>query len=173
EEALMADGVEPSQLYPLDLKRAFKKLDEIRPHAVFTNLNTIQNLIAQGEVVTGDLNLARTKALIADGAPLEYTLNQNIVDYVRWVVPNGAPHPKYAWKLIEASLHPDRQLQVLELLGYTPTLTGALDNLDVEERQDLAGTPETLDKGVVLDPHYYREHGEKARTAFHNWLVKG
>ena len=30
--ALVADGVPKDKLYPLDLDRAFKKLDEIKPH---------------------------------------------------------------------------------------------------------------------------------------------
>jgi len=32
EGALLADGVAPSELYPLDVERAFAKLDEIKPH---------------------------------------------------------------------------------------------------------------------------------------------
>src|SRR5580704_6265028 len=32
EAALMADGVAPDQLYPLDVDRAFKKLEEIKPY---------------------------------------------------------------------------------------------------------------------------------------------
>ena len=32
EFALMADGVAPDKLYPLDIDRAFKKLDAIKPH---------------------------------------------------------------------------------------------------------------------------------------------
>src|SRR5690606_10145614 len=32
EFALMADGVAPEDLYPLDMERAFRKLDEIKPH---------------------------------------------------------------------------------------------------------------------------------------------
>ena len=31
EAALMADGVAPDKLYPLDVDRAFKKLEEIKP----------------------------------------------------------------------------------------------------------------------------------------------
>ena len=30
EEALLADGVEPKDLYPLDVDRAFRKLDQIK-----------------------------------------------------------------------------------------------------------------------------------------------
>lgn len=173
EEALMADGVEPSAIYPLDIPRALKMLDQIRPHAVFQDLNTIQNLVAQGEVVTGDLNLARVQQLVKDGSPLKYSWNQNLVDYVRWVVPKGAPHEAAAWKLIAATLTPERQLAVLKSLGYTPTLKAALDKITQKERSDLAGTPETLKKALVLDANYYAEHGAEAQRAVQNWLIKG
>ena len=173
EEALLADGVEPSKMYPLDIPRALKMLDRIRPNAVFQDLNTIQNLVAQGEVITGDLNLARVQQLAKDGTPLKYTWNQNLVDYVRWVVPKGAPHEAAASKLIAATLTPERQLAVLEALEYTPTLKAALDKIDPKKRADLAGTPETLKQAVVLDADYYAENGAKAQKAIQDWLIKG
>lgn len=173
EAALMADGVPPDKVYPLDLPRALKMLDKIRPHAVFQDLNTLQNLVAQGDIVTGDLNLARVQALISDGTKLEYIWNQNLVDYERFVVLKGAPHKKAAMKFIAATLRPERQLAVLETLGYTPTLTAALDKVEAKRRRDLAGTPETLKTGLVLDSHYYAEHGAKAQKAVQDWLIKG
>lgn len=173
EEALLADGVEPSKIYPLDIPRALRMLDRIRPNATFQDLNTIQNLVAQGEIVTGDLNLARVQALTKDGTPLKYTWNQNLVDYVRWVVPNDAPNEANAMKLIAASLTPDRQLAVLKSLGYTPTLTAALNKISAKERADLAGTPETLKTALVLDAQYYAEDGAEAATAVQEWLIKG
>ena len=30
--ALLADGVKESEFYPVDLDRAFRKLDQIKPH---------------------------------------------------------------------------------------------------------------------------------------------
>lgn len=173
EAALLADGVEPDKIYPLDLTRALKMLDKIRPNAVFQDLNTLQNLVAQGDIVTGDLNLARVQTLISGGTKLKYIWNQNLVDYERFVVLKGAPHDDAAMKLIAATLAPERQLEVLEQLGYTPTLTAALDEVDAKERRDLAGTPETLKTALVLDPHYYAEHGAEAQKAVQAWLIKG
>jgi putative spermidine/putrescine transport system substrate-binding protein len=172
EAALLADGVDPKGIYPLDLKRAISMLDKIRPNAVFQNLNTIQNLVAQGDVVTGDLNLARVKQLISDGTNLKYTWNQNIIDYERWVVLKGAPNKENAMKLIASSLKPDRQTAVLDLLGYTPTLTAALSKIPADKRADIAGTDETLGTAVVLDPDYYAKHGAEAAQAVREWLVQ-
>lgn len=173
EAALMADGVEPDKVYPLDLTRALKMLDKIRPNAVFQDLNTLQNLVAQGDVVTGDLNLARVQTLISGGTKLKYIWNQNLVDYERFVVLKGAPHASAAMKFIAATLTPERQLAVLDQLGYAPTLTAALNRVSAKKRSDLVGTPETLKTALVLDPHYYAEHGAAAQKAVQDWLIKG
>jgi putative spermidine/putrescine transport system substrate-binding protein len=51
EGALLADGVPQSRLYPLDLDRAFKKLDTIKSDIKFYDtLAEAQNLMEQGEV---------------------------------------------------------------------------------------------------------------------------
>jgi putative spermidine/putrescine transport system substrate-binding protein len=50
--ALLADGVPREQLYPLDVERAFKKLDEIKPHIKvwWREGNQSQQLLRDGEV---------------------------------------------------------------------------------------------------------------------------
>lgn len=52
EIALMADGVPPDQLYPLDVERAFKKLEQIKPHIAtwWTSGGQSAQLISDGEV---------------------------------------------------------------------------------------------------------------------------
>ena len=52
EIALMADGVKPEKMYPLDVERAFKKLREIKPHITiwWTNGAQAAQLLNDGEV---------------------------------------------------------------------------------------------------------------------------
>ena len=52
EAALMADGVPPDKLYPLDVDRAFKKLEEIKPHITvwWTSGAQSAQLLNDGEV---------------------------------------------------------------------------------------------------------------------------
>ena len=47
EQALMADGIAPKDLYPLDIDRAFKSLDRIKPHVkiwISQTAKTIEHL---------------------------------------------------------------------------------------------------------------------------------
>src|SRR5204863_314594 len=50
--ALVADGVAPDKVFPLDVDRAFKKLDQIKPHIKvwWTQGNQSQQLLRDGEV---------------------------------------------------------------------------------------------------------------------------
>ena len=50
--ALVADGVPPDKVFPMDVDRAFKKLDQIKPHIKvwWTQGNQSQQLLRDGEV---------------------------------------------------------------------------------------------------------------------------
>jgi putative spermidine/putrescine transport system substrate-binding protein len=171
EIALVADGVPTDKLYPLDVDRAFKSLDRIRPYAVFQDLNSLTNLYAQQEVLIGDLNLARTKSLMKDGVPLKYTWSQAILDTERLGVLRGAPNRANAMKLIEFALRPEQQLKVLDILGYSPTAKSALAKISPDQAKDLPGTPETLPNSFFLDGLWWGQNGAKVGRRFEEWLL--
>lgn len=67
EAALIADGVDPAHLYPLDLDRAFKKLDTIKSEIIWwTGGAQSQQLLASGEAPIGLFWNGRLAALAAD-----------------------------------------------------------------------------------------------------------
>lgn len=54
EAALVADGVPPERLYPLDVERAFRKVRELRPHAVSWGTGAeSQQILRQNDAVMG------------------------------------------------------------------------------------------------------------------------
>src|SRR5690606_35103974 len=72
EFALLADGVPLDQLYPLDVDRAFKKMEEIKPHISVwwsTGAQSAQVLIDQ-EVVLGTAWHGRFFTAMQEGAPI-------------------------------------------------------------------------------------------------------
>ncbi len=76
EAALMADGVAPDKLYPLDVDRAFKKLEEIKPNITvwWTSGAQSAQLLNDGEV---DMVMAwngRVSALTKEGAKVRFHL---------------------------------------------------------------------------------------------------
>jgi putative spermidine/putrescine transport system substrate-binding protein len=171
EVALVADGVPIDKLYPLDVDRAFRSLDRIKAHAAFLDLNTLTNLVAQQEIVTGDLNLARVQKLIKDGVPLAYNWKETLVDVERWPIPVGAPNPAQATQLINFALQPEQQLQILKILGYSPTSKAAIARIDPEQAKDLPGTPATAPQSFYLDPEWWAANGKAVEKRFQEWLL--
>jgi len=171
EVALVADGVPMDKLYPLDVDRAFRSLDRIKPHAAFLDLNTLTNLVAQQEIVTGDLNLARVQKITKDGIPLAYNWKEALVDVERWPILVGAPHPAQANQLINFALQPEQQLQILKNLGYSPTSKTAIARIDPEQAKDLPGTPATAPQSFYLDPEWWAKNGKAVEKRFQEWLL--
>jgi putative spermidine/putrescine transport system substrate-binding protein len=171
EVALLADGVEMKSLYPLDVDRAFASLNRIKPHAVFLSTSALANAVSAQEVVTGVLNLARVKAVRKAGVKLDYTWNQAIIDIQQLVVLKGAPNRDNAMKAIAYSLEPEPQMRVLESLGYTPTVTSALNAISPEQAKDLPGTSATLPTSFYLNSAWWGANGAAVARRWQDWLA--
>ncbi|HEY8610322.1 MAG TPA: ABC transporter substrate-binding protein [Roseomonas sp.] len=122
EAALMADGVPPDQLYPLDVERAFRKVREIRPRAVFWGSGSdSQQIMRQGDAVMGLLWNTRAMLLQRDTQDrIRFTWNQGILQPSVWTVPKGNPAGKDAMRLIRSMQEPAGQVELLRLLGNGP-----------------------------------------------------
>src|SRR5882724_9238010 len=95
EAALMADGVAPDKLYPLDVDRAFRKLEEIKPNITvwWTSGAQSAQLLNDGEV---DMVMAwngRVSALTKEGAKVAFTYNQGILQSTSLSILNEAVDP--------------------------------------------------------------------------------
>ena len=80
EMALLADGVAPGKLYPLDVDRAFRSLERIKPHVKKWFAETAQgvSLIQTGEVDYTFTYLTRVVDAKDAGVSIELSLEQNI-----------------------------------------------------------------------------------------------
>ncbi|RUU67482.1 ABC transporter substrate-binding protein, partial [Mesorhizobium sp. M7A.T.Ca.TU.009.01.1.1] len=104
EIALLADGVPADKLYPLDLDRAFKKLDTIKSDIVWWGGGAeSQQLIASGEAAFGQLWNGRVFALQQDGTDVGVSWNQNLTAADVLVVPKGAKNKGSAMKFLAAA----------------------------------------------------------------------
>jgi putative spermidine/putrescine transport system substrate-binding protein len=105
EAALLADGVPPEELYPLDIARAVKKLKEIVPHTIFwKDINQAGQLLASGESVISMAPSGRVQQLIDKGAPIKIVWNQARYTFDLWYVLKGAPNVDNALKFISCSI---------------------------------------------------------------------
>jgi putative spermidine/putrescine transport system substrate-binding protein len=171
EIALLADGVDMRKLYPLDIDRAFNSLNRIKPRAVFLSTSALANAIASQEVIAGIINLARLKAVQRAGVKLAYSWNQAIVDVQQLVVLKGAPDRLNAMKAVAYSLEPAPQRQILDSLGYTPTVKSVLDAIDPQQAKDLPGTAATAPMTFYLSAAWWGENGAAVGRRWEDWLA--
>ena len=97
EVALMADGVAPSDLYPLDVDRAFAKLDSIKDDVVWWTSNSqSQQLLTDGAVGCGLILNGRAYDLVKKGGHIGISWNENIQSADFFSIPKGAPNADVA-----------------------------------------------------------------------------
>ncbi|WP_137388420.1 ABC transporter substrate-binding protein [Rhodoligotrophos defluvii] len=176
EIALMADGVPKDKLYPIDLDRAVKKLQEIRPHIVawWTSGAQAAQLASSGEADMLSIWVARIEAAIKDGAPYAFTYNQAIMDVECLVVPKGAPNRELAMKVINSFLSPDLQAELPKYVSYGPINQKAYETGKITPEQTAKAntSPDNLAKQVVQNKAYWAENGQKSQEMWDAFLQK-
>jgi putative spermidine/putrescine transport system substrate-binding protein len=172
EVALLADGVAPEKLYPLDVDRAFKKLDQIKGQTVFWSTNSqSQQLFVDREVVAGIILNGRVYDAAQKGAKIALSWEQNIqaVDYL--VVPKGSKNRDAAMRLIDAMTVADNQAKVANLIAYSPTNIEAYKTIDPKLEPWLCTTPENTRKGFVMSQLYWRDHLKDLTERWTAWKI--
>ncbi len=173
EAALMADGVAPKDLYPLDVNRAFRKLDQIKPHINVWWTSGAQNtqLLQSGEVDMSDTWGARAYAAISSGAPVKIVWNQGVYSTDGWSIPKGTPRADLARKFIEFCIKPEQQAIYCGMVANGPSNTRTFDHLSAE-RAALLPTSATNIRGLVaVDNDWWGANRNRVVERFQDWLI--
>lgn len=172
EIALLGDGVAPQDIYPLDLDRAFKSLDRVKPQTKWT-LATPQSisLVQTGEVDFSITNNNRVKVTTepGGGVPLAFSFDQTIIDYSYLVILKGTPNKDNAMKLVAFMLRPDVQARLLGPLGQIPVSNRAATMISPEDRKwqpDLKNP-----KNLVVNNEYWSDNFETVSRRFKEWML--
>lgn len=123
EAALLADGVPPDQVYPIDMDRAFKKLKEIKPHVgvYWESGSASQQMFRDAEVTMGCIWHTRANLLEKEtGGKITWTWNQGNAGGGCWVVPKGNPAGTKVMEFIASAQDPQRQINILAIMGNGP-----------------------------------------------------
>jgi len=137
EAALKADGVKDSEFYPLDVDRAFRSLDRIKPHvkAWYSDNSLAQQLMVQEEVdLIAMVNGRAVESIVNHKAPFEIVWNEAIWtgSGQGWLAPIGCPNPKGAMKFLDIVGRAEYQAVFARLLYYAPQNPKAYDLLAPE-----------------------------------------
>ena len=171
--ALLADGVPKDKLYPLDLDRAYKKLNEIKPHIKvwWEQGAQSQSLIKDGEVDMMCMWNARAQDLIDQGQPLQIVWNEAQFQNVFWEVPRGTPRAKLAWQFIAFSAQGKNQAEFAKRMPYGPSNPAAFDFLSKEQADKLPTSPEHMKVAFKPDAVWLGKNLGPMRERWTQWVA--
>lgn len=171
EMALMADGVEPDDLYPIDFDRAFEKLDEIKSDIQWWDTGAqSQQLLGSGEVGMGHVWNGRMYSLIKeDDANINIDWTNNIKAGDVLVVPKGAKNKEAAMEFIAQATSAEGQADFANKTAYTPINTEADELVDDDLLPYLSS--EHTDSQVVLDMEYWSTAIDDVLDEWNEWLL--
>lgn len=169
ETALIADGVSPDKLYPIDVKRALKKLDTIKKDLIWWDTGAqSEQLMTSGEATLGLLWVGRA----LDGSqpvPLSVDWTQWTTQSGLWVVPKGTPNKDLAMKAIAFFTQPAQQIAFTKLLPYGPTNKNAVDKVDSRFKGQLP--TDHLSNRIVVDYAWWAKNSDAVDPIFQEWLL--
>jgi putative spermidine/putrescine transport system substrate-binding protein len=172
EFALLADGVEPGKLYPLDLDRAFRKLDQIKPHVKVWWTSGAQSvqIIADGVVVMSPTWNGRVEGAREKGVPIELVWNGALLIGAPYIVPKGAKNKENAMKFINFTMQADRQADFAKDFYSGPATPAALSRLSPEVSKRLPTYPDNLKQMGTFGAQWYAENYQNLTRRWEKWL---
>lgn len=174
EIALLADGVAPADLYPLDVDRAFRKLDEIKDRidVWWTGGAQSTQLLESGEVdMIAGWN-ARFQAAIDNGSPAKIVWNGGLYSIEGWGVPKGNPKADLAREFVAFCTQADMQAKFTDDLAYGPTNLRAYDHIAPERAAILPTAPQNLDVMSLASEPFWKENRAALSERFNAWLLE-
>ena len=173
EEALMADGVAPADLYPLDLDRAFASLDRIKDEIDiwWTGGAQTSQLLKSGEVDMLPTWNGRAQVAIDDGAPVKLVWDGALYTFEGWTILKGTPNADLMREFIEFCAQGKQQALYTPHIAYGPTNPNAFDHIDPERAKVLPTNPAYLPNMVAVDTDYWGTHKDKVAERFEAWLL--
>ncbi len=173
EEALMADGVPTSSIYPCNLEQAFCSLDKIRPHVPiwWTNAPEAEQLLKSGSVDLMPSIVSRAQAAIDAGAPIAISWDQHVYGCDSWAILKGTPNADACRKFIQFTSDPKRQALLASHGAIGVTQPDAFNYIDPERAKLLSTYPENLKKGVFIDASYWLKAQSTVIERFNRWML--
>ncbi len=176
EIALIADGVPLDEVYPIDLDRAFRKLDEIKPYVDVWWSSGAQSaqLMKDGEVEMTTIWNGRMDAAMADGAQGDYTYNGGIASLDCLAIPKGSENVDVAMKVLAALVSSDLQANIPAHINYGPTNSGAfaLGKITDEMAVRSPSAPENLKNQVIVRAEWWAKNGQDLQERWDAWHIE-
>jgi putative spermidine/putrescine transport system substrate-binding protein len=173
EFALLADSVDPARLYPIDVERAYRKLDQIKKHiTVFwkTGAQSAQ-LLVDKEVVMGTGWNGRFYSVISKGAPIAIEWNQGSIKESAFVIPKGAKDAAWGQKLFAIMTEPKLQGVYADFATYPGLNLESVKFTDPKIAPHLPTHPDNLGRQFWQDAKWWAENGAAMEERWAKWVI--
>jgi putative spermidine/putrescine transport system substrate-binding protein len=179
EFSLMADGVPPADVYkvlgtPEGVDRAFKKLDELKPHVVWweSGAQPLQ-LLASGEVVMTTAYNGRISGINkTEGKNFKVVWPGSLYAIDSWVILKDSPNKDAALDFIAFASLPENQVKLPEYIAYGLPNKAAAGAVPAELQKDLPTAPNNISGSAPLDTDFWVDNIEDLNKRFNAWLAK-
>jgi putative spermidine/putrescine transport system substrate-binding protein len=169
--ALLGDGVEPADLYPLDLDRAFTKLEAVKDHvAVWWQAGAQPPQLLQDNEVQYAISWS---GRVAGQDGIEISFNEGQLDLAFFVVPKGAdPHQKAAAMGIfyEMSVA-ENQAVAAEVVSYTGNSPNLEPLLPQDRLEEFPTTKANKDVQILANAKWWFENAEEVETRWQEFKL--
>ena len=181
EFAVMADGVPPAKVYPIDVERAWRALDRIKPDVVKwpTSFAQHMQLLQDGEVVMTTASSNRVVPAMRAGAPVDFVWNQGMLDTTYLAIPKGSRNRAEALKFIAFATQAKPQAELMKLQPGGPVNRKAFEYLSADEASVLSTYKPNAAQQLVLNPRWWQEKGPSGKNHYQEyterfaaWVIK-
>ncbi|PYM74288.1 MAG: ABC transporter substrate-binding protein [Candidatus Rokuibacteriota bacterium] len=149
EFALLADGVPRDKIYPINVDRAFKSLDRVRPGIrKFWDTGALSaQMLADKEVVLGSI-------------------------WKYWSILKGAKNLENAQRFIEFACQPEIQASHAKHIPYGPTNRQAFKSIPADVAARLPSSPEQKAKAFLQNGKWWADNRAMVSERWSQWLLQ-
>lgn len=171
EFALLADGVSLDELYPLDIERAFRKLDDIKPHVrVWWKDGTepVQLLLTNQVVMTSAWS-GRIFASEKAKEQIRYSWSGAAHELDYWVIPKGAKRVDKAGEFIRFASSPKPMAVQATATAYGPANMLALEHVDEATKSYLPTAEKNWEQSFTINSDWWAANEKEVKQRWIKW----
>lgn len=173
EFALLADGVPLDKLYPLDVDRAFRKLDQIKKNVTVwwsTGAQSAQLLIDK-ECVLGSAWNGRYYAAVQQGAPIHMEWNQGGIKESAFVIPKGAKDAHWAQQMFQVMTDAKLQATYANIVTYPGLNLDSPQYVDPKIAPHLPTNKDHIGRQFWQDVEWWLANSKAIEERWSKWLI--
>jgi putative spermidine/putrescine transport system substrate-binding protein len=171
ELGLLAEGVEPAAVYPLDVERALKKWSTIKADTIWAaNPGALLQLVTSKQVDMQVLVQARSQAALDAGANIIPVWHQTLTSTNGLAIPKGASNLAEAQKFLSFVLQPESQARMASFAGVAPSNLMAKPTYTPNGHKVNAFGPANTGTTFQIDPGWWGQNINRVTERFTRWI---